>query len=256
MRVIERLTEHFKDDTRYRALIVGGSLVKGWGEVNSDVDIMLIASDEEYAQRASSSNFWYYNTEMCDYPGGYVDGKVIDLQFLHDVAKHGSEPARAAFTNVLIAYSHIPQLDELIKQIPIYQEAEREEKIRSFYAQIQMQNWLVHEGEQKKSPYLLVHAASEMVFYSARLLLAYNRILYPYHKWLMRAVESAPDKPANFLERAETLLKQSTSANAEALWECITGFRDWNSSADHWPMRIMLDSEWNWRAGRAPLQDW
>jgi hypothetical protein len=38
-----------------------------------------------------------------------------------------------------------------------------------------------------------------MVLDSARLLLAYNRMLYPYHKWLMRAVQNAPEKPADFL---------------------------------------------------------
>lgn len=256
LQVIERLTEKFKDDPCYLALIVGGSLVKGWGTENSDVDIMLIATDEEYARRASNNHFWYYDAEICDYPGGYVDGKVFDLQFLRDVVQKGSEPARAAFTNVRVEFSHIPEIEELVKQIPVYQEADRVEKMRAFYSQVQMLNWFVSEAEQKQSIYLMTHATSEMVFYSARLLLAYNHMLYPYHKWLMRVVENAPDKPANFLELAEKLLREGSAANAQALWDCIRGFHDWNIPFEQGLMRFLEDSEWNWRDGRAPLQDW
>ena len=254
--VIERLKETFQDDPRYLALLVGGSLVKGWGAENSDVDVMFIATDEEYARCVASGQRWYYNTEMCDYPGGYVDGKFFDLQFLRDVAQKGSEPARAAFTNVFAAFSHIPELDDLLKQIPVYQEAEREEKMLAFYSQVQMLNWFVGEAEQKQSTYLMAHTTSEMVFYASRLVLAYNLILYPYHKWLMRAVENAPEKPENFLELCEQLLTQGSAANAQALWECITNFREWNISYERGLVRFMQDTEWNWLDNQAPLQDW
>jgi hypothetical protein len=256
LRVIERLTEKFQDDPRYLGLIVGGSLVKGWGGVNSDVDIMLIANDEEYARGVATGELWYYNKELCDYPDGYVDGKIFDLQFLKDAAQKGSEPARAAFTKVFLAYSHLPELDELIKQIPVYQEADRDAKIKAFYGQVQMLNWFVGEAEQKNSAYLMAHATSEMVFYTARLLLAYNRILYPYHKWLMRVVEGAPEKPENFLQLADTLLKQGSAVNAQALWDCIYNFREWNITYSEGLVNFLQESEWNWRDGRAPLQDW
>ncbi len=72
----------------------------------------------------------------------------------------------------------------------------------------------------------------------------------------MRAVEGAPDKPENFLELAEKLLKEGSAANAQALWECITSFREWNIPYEGGVMRFIQDAEWNWRDGRAPLQDW
>ena len=77
-RVIQRLTELFKDDPRFPALIVGGSIAKRREQENSDVDIMLVAADEEYAKRAANMDFWYLNREICDYPGGYVEGRYID----------------------------------------------------------------------------------------------------------------------------------------------------------------------------------
>lgn len=256
IRVIERLTEQFKDDARYSALIVGGSLAKGRGLENSDVDLLLVASDEEYARCVAEQHFWYFNQEICDYPGGYAEGKIIDLQFLKDVAHHGSEPARAAFVGAFLAYSRLPGLDDLLPQIPIYPEAEREEKMKHFYSQVRAHNWYAHDAERRHLRYLLAHAASEMVFYAARLLLAYNRILYPYHKWLMYEVEHAPEKPENFLELAEKLLNEQNAANARMFFDCIHSFRDWSVAPDEAVVRFMKEREWNWRNGRAPLQDW
>lgn len=256
LRAIERLTEKFRDDPRYPALVVGGSLVKGRGQENSDIDVLLIASDEEYARCVAEQDFWFINREICDYPGGYIDGKVLDLQFLKDAAHHGSEPARAAFVGAFLAYSRIPDLDKLIQQIPVYQEAEREEKIKAFYSQVQVHNFYVSDAEKRNQRYLMAHASSEMVFYAARLLLTYNRILYPYHKWLMYEIERAPEKPEDFIELADKLLQEGSVTNALALWNCINNWRDWGITYKEGLVRFIQDSEWNWRDGHTPLQDW
>jgi hypothetical protein len=179
LKVVKRLKALLQDDPRYLALLVGGSLVKGWGSVNSDVDILLVATEQEYARRIVNDDLWSYHTEICEYPGGYVDGKIIDEAFLHDVAQRGSEPARAAFINVHIAFSHLPHLNELLKQIPVYQEQERDQKMRSFYCQVQAHRWFMSEAARWQAVYVLAHASCEMVFFSARLLLAYNRRLSP-----------------------------------------------------------------------------
>jgi hypothetical protein len=50
-------------------------------------------------------------------------------------------------------------------------------------------------------------------------------------------------------------LREGTVANAEALWNCINTFRDWQIT-DSWGVRFMQDTEWTWRNGRPPLADW
>ena len=75
LKTIERLSNLFKDDPRYPALLVGGSLAKGRALENSDVDLLLLASDEEYSRCVAEQDFWYFNQEICEYPGGYVGGK-------------------------------------------------------------------------------------------------------------------------------------------------------------------------------------
>ena len=116
---VDRLTAHFKADPAFLALIIGGSTVKGLAQPDSDVDFMLIATPEEYARRAQENNFGIVSFEFTDYEGGYVDGKVMDMAFLRDVDDHGSEPARSAFAHAIIAYSHDPEINELIARIPV-----------------------------------------------------------------------------------------------------------------------------------------
>jgi hypothetical protein len=101
-RVIDRLIDLFlgrsavsRDNRRRRCR-------QGWARPDSDVDVTLIATDEDYARRVPTHDFWYLNRDLCDYPGGYVEGKILDMSFLRDAADHGSETARAAFVDAFL----------------------------------------------------------------------------------------------------------------------------------------------------------
>jgi len=256
-RVIRHFVARFEGDPRYPALIIGGSIAKGRELPDSDVDILLVATDEEFARRLREVDVWYKDDQLADFPGGYTEGKVIDRQFLVDAADHGSEPARAAFKGAFIAYSRIPDLSDLIARIPVYPERERAEKIRAFYIQLDAASaWFMTDAEKRDDPYLRAWAATTAVFYGYRLILAHNRILYPWHKWLLHEVRQAPDKPADFLGLAERLLREPSRKTAEAFRDSIMGFRDWGVSEDKAVGHFILDIEWNWRDGRPPLQDW
>lgn len=255
-RVIQRLVERLHNDARFPAMIIGGSVAKGWANDDSDVDILLVANDEEFARRMSTKDLGYYDTEVADYPGGFVDGKIIDLSFLQDVADHGSEPARAAFLGAIVAYSRIPDLDTLIGRIPIYPEQEREAKIQAFVSQLVILNWYVGEAEKRQNRYLLSWATNNMVLYGGRIILAHNRLLYPYHKWFLHQLSLAPLKPANFLNITDALLQQPGTANANALYKSITTFLNLDVKLDQAGIEFTRNTEWNWRDGHTPLPDW
>ncbi len=255
-RAVERLIDRFKDDPNYLALIIGGSLVKGFGNEDSDVDFMLIATDEEYARRQSDRALTYYATDLCDYPGGYVDGKIVNVAFLEEVVNRGSEPARAAFEKVIVAYSHLPQLDDLLQRITAYPEATHTVKLQSFYAHLLAQQWFVGEAEKRDNKYLMMHAVSELVLFGGRLILAHNRMLYPYHKWFLRRLQDAPEKPDNLMALIDQLLNEPSKANADRFCEAILNFTAWPTPPEGWPARFMEDTEWAWRRGSAAIGDW
>ncbi len=255
-RAVDRVIDRFKDDPNYLALLIGGSLVRGYGDEGSDVDFVLIATAEEYARRRPDRALTYYAADLCDYPGGYVDGKIVDSAFLEEVADRGSEPARAAFEKVIVAYSRLPQLDDLLRRITLYPEAGHAEKIRSFYAQLQAMQWYVGEAEKRDNKYLMMHVVSELVLFGGRLILAHNRMLYPYHKWFLRKLQDAPQKPDDLMALIDHLLNEPTKANADRFCEAILSFTAWDVPPEGWPARFMEDTEWAWRYGKAALADW
>ncbi|MFZ5823722.1 MAG: hypothetical protein ACOY94_05235 [Bacillota bacterium] len=255
-RTVERLVQQFAEDPRFPALIVGGSVARGWDKEDSDLDIILVATAEEYARRSPSGDFHYLATDVCDYPGGYVDGKVVDMAFLHDVAERGSEPARAAFVGAMLAYSRIPGLQETLSAIPVYPQREQKSRLESFHAQVLAMRWYMGEADKRDNRYLRMHVASDLVLYGGRMILAHNRILYPYHKWLLKALSEAPLKPQGLMERIDELLANPCRETANRFCDCILGFTDWPAPPEGWAARFMHDVEWPWRRGATPLADW
>jgi predicted nucleotidyltransferase len=255
-RAIDRLAQAYCDDPRFCGLIIGGSVAKGYARADSDVDFLIIATDEVFARRRAASDLFINRTDLCDYDGGFVDGKIINLAFLSDVAKRGNEPSRAAFQGAFVAYTHVPGLDSVLMRIPVYPEAGHDARIKAFYCMAFMQHWFMHEAERHGNRYTLTRAASQLALYAGRLILAHNRMLFPYHKWLPRALESAPAKPNNFMAGFNDLLNEPSGNNATALFKKLQAFQDWGVSDLEAYTWFMTDVEWSWMSGRTPIEDW
>ena len=56
-RAIENLIESIKKDERFLALIIGGSVAKGMEREDSDIDVILVATDEEFLKRKKRNMF-------------------------------------------------------------------------------------------------------------------------------------------------------------------------------------------------------
>ncbi|MGM7683621.1 nucleotidyltransferase domain-containing protein [Cytobacillus sp. Hm23] len=254
-KAVQVLSEQFKDDRKVRALLIGGSVAKGYASESSDVDIIIIATDEEFERRKEQHDLFYWSGDECNYEGGYVDGKIVNLQFLEDVAHHGSEPARFAFQDAIIGFSKIPQLDMILQQITTYPVHEQQKKIEQFYVQFEAARWYVAEAEKRNDKYLMMHIVSSLVLFGGRLILAQNKVLYPYHKWFMKVLSELDNKPTNFMELTKELLSSPNSENAELFCKSIEQFADWPKIKEGWPNRFMVDTEWSWMNQRTPVAD-
>ena len=254
-RAIERLTAELGGDPRFLAVILGGSVARGTELPDSDIDLILIASQEEYARCVAENDFGYLNLEVCDYPGGYAEAKVMSVSFIEEIAERGSEPARAAFVGAQILSSRVPELAELLKRVTTYPEAERIPRIRSFYAHFFIHYWYLSEAERRNEPYLLLRSAAEFALFAGRLILAHNRILFPYHKWFMHVLRTAPEKPDDLVDGMERLLGKPCLENANPVLASVANFRDWEKPPRSPSAQFMEDSEWNWRDGLAPVAD-
>lgn len=256
---IDRLTAEYQDNPNFPALIIGGSVAKGWARPDSDVDFLIVTTEAEFDRRRRSStpgDLFINRKDLCDYEGGYVDGKIISVSFLEKLAQSGNEPSRAAFNSAFLAYSHIPELETLIKKIPVYPEAKRDERMRAFYCMAFMGRWLMNEASRHNNPYTITRAASQLSLYAGRLILAHNRTLYPFHKWLMHALESVDEKPAELVEHMHTLLKDPSPENADALFEEVKAFVDLGVTDLEAYTWFMTEVEWSWMNGATPMEDW
>jgi hypothetical protein len=254
-RAIERLVIELGEDPRFLAVILGGSVARGIELPDSDIDLILIASEEEYARRLAERDFGYLNSEVCDYPGGYAEAKVMSLPFIEEIADRGSEPARAAFVGAQVLSSRVPELESLLQRVTTYPESERSAKIQTFYAHFLIHYWYLSEAERRNERYLLMRSATDFALFAGRLILAHNRILFPYHKWFMHELRAAPEKPDDLIDGLEGLLAEPCVDTANPVLSCVANFRDWEKPPRDAAAQFMEDSEWNWRDGLAPVGD-
>jgi Domain of unknown function (DUF4037) len=252
---IERWVEVAASDPQVLAVVVAGSLTKGYGSANSDVDGFVMLTDEAFARRRETGELIFFSTELCDYEGGYIDAKYVDRAFLEAVVERGSEPARSAFLGAFVAWSTDPSIEALVHTATAYPEAGVEERIARFFAQAQAAQWFVGEAAKRDDPYLAGWAASRLALFACRMVLAHNRVLYPYHKWLLRTVADVPERPDDFVGLVRTLAIERTPAAAEAVVMSLILFREWPEATVRWSAQFMLDSEWNWLDGEPPIDD-
>ena len=100
-------------------MVVAGSLTKGYGSANSDVDGFVIVTHEAFARRRETGELIFFST-ICDYEGGYIDAEYVDRAFLEAVVERGSEPARSAFLGAFVAWSSDPSIEALVQRATTY----------------------------------------------------------------------------------------------------------------------------------------
>lgn len=254
-RTIQNIREFFERDPDVRALLLSGSIAHGFQSPTSDVDIMIFVSEEDYQKRFESGQLHFFNTDLCTYEGGYVDGKYLSLNFVKQVLEKGSEPARFAFEGSQVLFSRVNEFAEDVGRIAAYPVAEKAERIKRFYAQFEAWHWYCGEALAKQNRYLLGTAVSKLVLFGGRLILAHNEMLYPYHKWFLKVLERAKERPSNLVTCIQTLTESPTPENVEAFYEMVKTFQPWSDHPYHWPVQFLLDSELNWMDGKTPVDD-
>jgi hypothetical protein len=252
---IENITNKMRYNNEVLAVIVGGSIAHGFANEGSDIDLMLLVSNDSCSSRMKNGSLHYYETEACNYEGGYIDGKYICMDFVEKVGRCGSEPARFAFEGAFVTYSRIPGIERALKTAARYPVEQKEEKIRKFFAQLEAWRWYYFEGLKRQDEYLINQALANLTLFGGRLILAHNEILYPYHKWFIRVLEGAKNKPENFIERLQKVIKYRNMESVEDFYSGITEMKDWTDKVSSWPNQFMLDSELTWMSGKTPVGD-
>lgn len=108
------------------------------------------------------------------------------------------------------------------------------------------------EADRHDSLYTKTRAASQLTLFASRLILAHNRILFPYHKWLISYLDKCPDKPEHFKEQIEQLLLHPNMTNAHSLFKNLKEFKDWGVTDLEAFTWFLTAVEWSWMRDQTP----
>lgn len=252
---IQALSDKFYQQDEISGLIIGGSIAHGFATEKSDVDIMLVIPDDLYEARLKAGDLTYWEIESCNYEHGYVDGKYICEGFINKVAEYGSEPAKFAFKDTVVAFSKVEGLQQKIDNASRYPIDQKKDKIGRFYAQLNTWKWYCVEAIKSNNVHLLNHSVSNLVTAGGRLILAYNEVLFPYHKWFRKVIEQLSSKPDNFMEMMEKVYAFKDAASIEGFYQCVNSYQAWETLGDAKLSQFILDSELSWLDGKVAIFD-
>ena len=242
---IDALVAQVEESGAFDAIILSGSLAKGTAKETSDLDVYLVVGENEYAARRERRDLSYW--APCEYPDGYVDGKVISLGLLEAAAERGTEPMRSSFTGAAVVHSRIGLLQPLVDRIAVYPEANRAANQRDFFSALALHAmYFGPQALERDDPFLLSHSLTHAVLFAGRLVLTHNRILFPCPKQLMATVATAPQQPEAFVDRTVELLREPTTERFHDYLQLVGGFADWGIPGEAVLTRFMELDEWWW----------
>jgi len=256
---IANLIAMLKNQPGVIGAVLGGSIAKGLERPDSDVDAIIVVEPERYRELQAEKRTCECVHKGCNYPGGYFDLKYYTKEHLEAAADHGSEPTRFAYTNATCLFSTDPDLEDIVRRIPVFQKAEKEEKMLSFYAALKLNRGYFWNAS-KNNLYLRTRSAAAVVLYGMRLLLQDAEVLFPCQKSLMIAVSALPPdrRPAGIVEKAEKMLRtlgdEEKNDFVTSVLECIR----WQPPQDNSAVlsRFIQDQEEWWYRARPFIEEW
>ncbi|MEL7473043.1 MAG: nucleotidyltransferase domain-containing protein [Planctomycetota bacterium] len=256
-RVIDRYVEHAEREGEALAVIMGGSIAKGWHAETSDVDLMVFMSNEDYKRRRADGTICVWAPEFADYEGGAADIKHLDVAYLEQAAASANEPTRAAFVGATVEYARgdPAPYEALVQRIATYPREGVDDRIASYIAQVVAMRWYAGEAHKRSDEYLGSWCATRAVLFGCRAVLALNRKLYPFHKWLLRAAEECERKPDGLVELARTASREGSIRPTEAFCDAVLEFTDWPGAEIPWAELYIRDTEQRWMRGQDSLED-
>jgi len=254
---IQNVTEYFEKQPDVLALLLAGSIAHGFENAESDVDVLIVLTEEAYEARMATGKWTFVDVSLATYPGGFIDAKYISLSFIRKVAEKGSEPARFAFADYRILFNRIEGLEAELEKVVVYPVAGKAERIGRFTGQLVAWRWYAGEARKKGNAYLMGVAISKLTLFGGRLILAHNELLYPFHKWFLAVLDSAPSKPEGLMEAIQKLQTDPSAENVEAFYTMVKDFQEWDPTMDwvRWGPRFMADVELTWVDDRTAVDD-
>ncbi len=183
--------------------------------------------------------------------------KYMTKQYLKDLSEKGSEPARNGFTKAKILFCNDAEIADILPQIPVFQKAEKAEKLLSFYSDF----WLNYHYFLKSCPidgYMKMHTIAEIIYSIYRMILQENEILFDCNRRLEHQVKTLSEKTAELVRIGRKLEISQSIPDADQFVDAYMEITTYIPPKD---IAIILTryakdfQEW-WREPRPNIKEW
>ncbi len=254
---INNLINYFKDDDGVMAIVLGGSIAKECARPDSDIDAIVVVTEEKYNLLANNNKLSECIWGHCTYKKGYFDIKYCTLKYLKSLMEHGSEPSRNAFVSSKCIFSNNCNINELIKNIPVFQIQEKKDKLLSFFSALSLNSNYFWKASSNDI-YLRMRTAADIVLFGFRLLLQENEVLFPCHKALMHTVTNMESKPDDIVNKANRFLTSLRDESKDDFVSSILNHIEYKPPKDYAEVmtRYIDDNELWWYKKRPVIAEW
>ena len=212
----QKLREYFEGQEGVIAVVLDGSTVKGNARPDSDIDAIIVVTEEKYAELAAQNRLAEVIPGHCTYEGGYFDIKYKTKAILRRAAEHASEPTRNAYVKAQVLCTTDAEIPALVAAIERYPEHTVADKIRCFCANLQLNRGYFLNIVPEDNSYMRAHLAQEIVYSVYRLILIENRALFPCNRRLEETVRACKKRPDDILELGKAFLQEIIVERCEA----------------------------------------
>lgn len=251
------MRQYFKERPEVIALIFGGSVAKGNERPDSDLDAMVVIEDAAYEERVRTRTAVETISGLCTYEGGYFDVKYMTKNYLITAADRASEPTRNAFVGSRVIFSRDPEIEGIVKRIPVFQEREREEKMLSFYADFSL-NYHYFLQSCKPDGYMRLHAVGEVIYSLYRMILQERGVLFPCNRRLEETVAKLSPEAEELTRLGRTFAKTQAMEDGERFVACFQELTSWRPPEDYAEVLTAYtrDFEQWWMTPRPNINEW
>lgn len=226
-------------------VIVVGSVARGTARADSDVDVYEVVRDDCYEAVVTDGPLSYVDREAADYPGGYVDVKVVSPRLLRRAIAAADEPFRSSFMGARVAYDETGELAALVRDITRVDDDHVDVVTRSMLAQASLHGrYFLPHGLVTGDATLSAHAAVHAAYALGRCVLARHRALFRGQKYLNEQLRSLGEPEA--ADAISALCAHPSIRAFDAAVEATVGMIPEPDAA---LSRFVLDNEWSWFTG-------
>jgi len=237
-------------------VVLVGSVAQGRERPDSDVDVYLVVDDERFETETAKGRFAWVERRDADYPGSYIDIKLVSPSYLRAALDRADDPTRASFLGARVAWSELAGLDELVARIATLPDGVWDERIRSHVAQARLYGgYFLRQATERGDEFLRRHAGLHLALAAARAALAANRVMLPGPKYVTKLVHAA-STPEGFVAAWDQVVDDPDTASGAELLRVLDAWLGDGLSPDDTLSTFIRDNELHWLRGGVPAEFW